>query len=123
MIYKDVYKTQRPPSRAAAQPYLFAFTRNRKRAAVTCTAMVRPAFAVRLALALFRGGTGPVKKVAEFECGLKDRLHPPLSQGLEIPHEFEHAEFPFFLPPEGRPKRGAECIIEQNEKHAAIEIT
>ena len=43
------------------------------------------------------GSTGPLEKAAQDELGLKDGVPPPISQGLEMPDEFEHAQFPLFL--------------------------
>jgi hypothetical protein len=38
-----------------------------------------------------------LEKAAQDELGLKDGVPPPISQGLEMPDEFEHAQFPLFL--------------------------
>jgi hypothetical protein len=38
-----------------------------------------------------------LEQAAQDELGLKDGLHPRLSSGLEMPDEFEHAQFPLFL--------------------------
>ena len=54
-------------------------------------------FARRLRRQTFCGGTGPLEKSAQGELGLKEGMHPPISQGLEMPDEFEHTQFPFFL--------------------------
>ena len=77
----------------------------------------------RLGSQTFRSGTGPCEKAAECELGLKDRLHPPIGQGLAMPHEFQHAQFPFFLYPQRRTHVRAEGVIEENEEHAAIQRT
>jgi hypothetical protein len=47
----------------------------------------------------FCGSTGPLEKAVQDELGLKDGVHPPISQGLEMPDEFEHTQFPLFLEP------------------------
>ena len=64
-----------------------------------------------------------VKKAAQGEFGLKDGLHPPLSQGLEMPYEFQQTQFTLVLPPEVCPYLWAERIIEHNEEHTTIQIT
>src|SRR5262245_33617169 len=50
-----------------------------------------------LAHQTFCGSTGTLEKAVQDELGLKDDLHPPISQGLEMPDQFEHTQFPFFL--------------------------
>jgi len=71
----------------------------------------------------FCGGTGTGEKAAECQLGLKDRLHPPIGQSLEMSDEFEQTQFTFFLQPQGMTQLWAQRIIEHNEEHAAIEIT
>jgi hypothetical protein len=71
----------------------------------------------------FCGGTGPLEKAAQYELGLKEGVQPPISQGWEMPDEFEHAQFPCFLSPEVMTYVWAQCIIEPNEEHTSIEIT
>jgi hypothetical protein len=80
-------------------------------------------FARRLRRQTFCGGTGLLEKSAQGELGLKEGMHPPISQGLARPDEFEHAQFPLVFHPHSRPHLRAERIIEHNEQHAAIEIT
>jgi len=50
-------------------------------------------FARRLRRQTFGGGTGPLEKAAEGEFGLKEGVHPPISQGLEMPNDFKHTQF------------------------------
>ena len=64
-----------------------------------------------------------MEKAAQDEFGLKDGVHPLLSQGLEMPDEFQHTQFTLFLPPEVLTHLGAQRIIDQNEEHATIERT
>ena len=80
-------------------------------------------FARRLCRQTCCGGTGPLEKSAQGELGLNECRQPPISQGLEMPDEFEHAQFPRVLHLHGRPHLRAERIIEHNEPHAAREIT
>src|SRR5712691_4808419 len=80
-------------------------------------------FARRLCRQTFCSGTSPLEKAAQCEFRLKDRVHPLLSQGLKMPDEFEHTQFPLFLQPHGCTPLRVERIREQNEQHAAIEIT
>src|SRR2546425_1755873 len=79
-------------------------------------------FAQRLGYQTFGGGTGAREKAAQDERRVKDRLHPPLGQGLEMPNEFEQTELTLFLPPEMVTHLWTERRIEQNEEHATIEI-
>jgi hypothetical protein len=44
----------------------------------------------------FGGGTGVGEKVVQFDLRPKDGLHPPVGEGLEMPDEFQHAEFTSF---------------------------
>ena len=64
-----------------------------------------------------------MEKAAQDKLGLKDGVHPPISQSLEMPDEFEHAQFPLFLCPQGGTQLGTKRIIEQNEEHTPIQIT
>jgi hypothetical protein len=64
-----------------------------------------------------------LEKAAQDKLGLKDSVQPPISQGLEMPDEFEHAQFPLFLRPQCRPQLGIKRIIEQNEEHTPVQIT
>ena len=59
---------------------------------------------------------------AQDELRLKDRLHPPLSQDLEMPDEFEQTQLPLFLPPEVVTHLWTARIIEQDEEQATREI-
>ena len=77
----------------------------------------------RLRRHTFCGGTGPLAKSAQGKLGLKEGLHPPISPGLEMPDELEHAQFPLVLQPHGRPHLRAARIIEHHEQHAALERT
>ena len=79
-------------------------------------------FARRLRRQTVCGGTGPVEKSAPGQRGLQAGMHPPLSQGLEMPDEFEHAQCPRVLQPHGRPHLRAERLLEHHEPPAAIEI-
>jgi hypothetical protein len=38
-----------------------------------------------------------LEKAAQDKLRLKDSVHPPISQGLEMPDEFQHTQFPVFL--------------------------
>ena len=80
-------------------------------------------FSYRLGHQTFCGGTGPLEKAAQDKLGLKDGVHPPISHSLEMPDEFEHAQFPLFLAPELMTYVRAQGIIEHNEEHTAVEIT
>src|SRR5215475_9141153 len=80
-------------------------------------------FARRFCRQTFCGGTGLLEKTAQGEFRLKDGVHPSLSRGLEMPDNFEHTQFPLFLHPHRRTHLWVERIREQNEQHAAIEIT
>jgi hypothetical protein len=64
-----------------------------------------------------------LEKAAQDKLGLKDGVHPPISQGLEMPDEFEHAQFPVVLRPQCRPPLWTKRIIEQNEEHPPVQIT
>ena len=64
-----------------------------------------------------------MEKAAQDELGLKDGVHPPISPGLEMPHEFEPTQFPLFLSPEVMTYVRAQGILEPNKEHTAIEIT
>ena len=77
-------------------------------------------FSQRLGHQPFGGGTGTGEKAAECQFGLKDRLHPPIGQGLEMPDEFDQTQLTLFLPPEVVTHLWTERIIEQHEEHAAI---
>ncbi len=79
--------------------------------------------AQRLRRQTFCSGTSPLEKAAPCECGLKDGMPPLLSQGLAMPDEFEHTQFPLFLQPHGRTLLWVERIREPNEQHATIERT
>src|SRR5713226_6441395 len=74
-------------------------------------------FARRLRRQTFCGGTGPLEKATSCECGLKDGVHPLLSQGLEMPDELEPTQCALFLQPHGRTPLRVERI------RAAVEIT
>jgi hypothetical protein len=91
----------------------------------TCAEYLRccASFSRGLGRQTFCGGTGTGEKAAEYQLGLKDRLHPPIGQSLEMSDEFEQTQFTFFLQPQGMTQLWAQRIIEQNEEHAAIEIT
>jgi hypothetical protein len=80
-------------------------------------------FARRLDSQAFWGGAGPLQKAAQLERGLQDGLHPPLGEGLAMPHEFQQAQFPFCLQPPRCPHLRAACIIEHHAEHAPIQIT
>jgi len=80
-------------------------------------------FSRRLGRQTFCGGTGTGEKAAECQLGLKDRLHPPIGQSLEMSDKFEQTQCTFFLQPQGMTQLWAQRIIEHNEEHAAIEIT
>ena len=80
-------------------------------------------FSRRLGRQTFCGGTGTGEKAAECQLGLKDHLHPPIGQSLEMSDEFEQTQFTFLLQPQGMTHLWTQRIIEQNEQHAAIEIT
>ena len=69
-------------------------------------------FSRRLDSQAFCGGTGTWQKAAPLERGLNDGLHPPLGSRLEMPPEFQQAQFPFVLHPQRRPHLRAERIIE-----------
>ena len=80
-------------------------------------------FTRRLDDQTFGGGTDRLEKAAQLELGLKNGLHPPLGERLEMPYEFQHAQLAWFLLPERRPYLRAEHIIEEHEEHATIQIT
>ena len=63
------------------------------------------------------------EKVVQFNLGPKDGLYPTVGEGLEMPDEFQHAEFTSLPQPESRTHLRTKCIIQQNEEHAAIQIT
>src|SRR5712691_4057763 len=56
-------------------------------------------FSRRLGRQTFCGGTGTGEKATECQLGLKDRLHPPIGQSLEMSDEFEQTQFTFVLQP------------------------
>ena len=80
-------------------------------------------FSRRLGRQTFCGGTGTGEKAAECQLGLQDHLHPPIGQRLEMSDELEQTQCTFLLQPQGMTPRWTQRIIEQNEPHAAIEIT
>ena len=77
----------------------------------------------RLGHQMFCGGTGTGEKAAECQLGLKNRLHPPIGQRLEMSDEFDKTQRTFFLQPQGMTHLWAQRIIKQNKQHATIEIT
>src|SRR6516164_6931948 len=77
----------------------------------------------RLGHQMFCGGTGMGEKAAECQLGLKNRLHPPIGQRLEMSDEFDKTQRTFFLQPQGMTHLWAQRIIKQNKQHATIEIT
>ena len=56
-------------------------------------------FAQRLGDQTFGSGTNLLEKAAHLERGLQHSLHPPFSEGLEMPHEFQHAHLAVLLRP------------------------
>ena len=72
---------------------------------------------------MFCGGTGTGEKAAECQLGLKNRLHPPIGQRLEMSDEFDKTQLTFFLQPQGMTHLWAQRIIKQNKQQATIEIT
>jgi len=77
----------------------------------------------RLGHQMFCGGTGTGEKAAECQLGLKNRLHPPIGQRLEMSDEFDKTQRTFFLQPQGMTHLWAQRIIKQNKQHATREIT
>jgi hypothetical protein len=63
-----------------------------------------------------------LETAAQDKLGLKDSVHPPIRQGLEMPDEFEPAQFPLLLRPPWRPPLWTKRIIEQNEEHTPVQI-
>ena len=55
------------------------------------------------------------EKVVQFDLRPKDGLHPPVGEGLEMPDEFQHAEFTSFPHPESRTQLRTKGIIQQNK--------
>jgi hypothetical protein len=71
----------------------------------------------------FGGGTRTLQKAVQLELRLKESLHPPRSQRLEMAHEFQQTQFPFVLQPQRRSYLWTQRIIQQNEEHSPIQIT
>lgn len=74
----------------------------------------RSSFSRRLAHEPFSGGTGMCEKVVQFDLGPKYSLHPTVGEGVEMPDEFQHAEFTSFPPPQSRTQLWTKRIIQQN---------
>ena len=70
-------------------------------------------FSRRLGRQTFCGGTGTGEKAAECQLGLKNPLHPPIGQRLEMSDELEQTQCTFFLQPQGMPHLWVQRIIEQ----------
>lgn len=89
-----------------------------------CTEKLRggASFTHGLADQPFGGGTDALETVAQFKRGLKNGLHPPLSERLEMSHEFQHVHLALFLLPERRADLRTERIIEEDEEHATIQM-
>ena len=64
-----------------------------------------------------------MQKAAQLEFGLKDSLHPPRSQRLEMPHEFQQTQCPCVLQPQRRPSLWTQRLMQHNEEHSPIQIT
>jgi hypothetical protein len=56
-------------------------------------------FTQRLGDQPFGRGTNLLENAAHRERGLQPGLHPPCSEGLAMPHEFQHAHLAVFLLP------------------------
>jgi hypothetical protein len=82
-----------------------------------------PSFAHGLGRQAFGGRTGPLQKVVQLACRLKDSLEPARSSRLEMSGEFQQAQFALVLQPQGRPRLRAQRIIQQNTEHPSIQIT
>src|SRR2546426_11123297 len=95
----------RRPPRSTLFPYTTLFRSYLRR----CSSFSR-----RLDHQPFGGGTGVGAKVVQFDLRPKDGLHPPVGEGLEMPDEFQHAEFTSFPHPESRTQLRTKGIMQQN---------